>query len=206
MKRMRPYSDIYNFVMMIMTFIAAAVLVQKGFWGHLDPWVGVLRCSPCLLAYIAGRFLHGRNPIISLITGILLSLALSAVSVMLVWKADIYAIIGSVLVAPGTFLMFMAPFAHGSAIMGSARFITGIAIFLVAIIAGGANNEIYRPTLNTMAILYLVAGLYIQPREPPRRGKFNLPSSGKVNIPGHEKEQHPDAHRTDRDRPDRGEF
>jgi hypothetical protein len=184
MKRMRPYSDIYNFVMMIMTFIAAAVLVQKGFWGHLDPWVGVLRCSPCLLAYIAGRFLHGRNPIISLIAGILLSLALSAVSVMLVWKADIYAIIGSVLVAPGTFLMFMAPFAHGSAIMGSARFITGIAIFLVAIIAGGANNEIYRPTLNTMAILYLVAGLYTFNRENLRdAAKFNLPSSGKGKYP-----------------------
>ncbi|NLM61407.1 MAG: hypothetical protein GX193_04955, partial [Clostridiales bacterium] len=94
MKRIRLYSEIYNFIMMLMIFVASAVLIQKGFWGHIGPWTGVLYCSPCVAAYIAGRLLHGRNPVLSILSGILLSFALSAIPIMLVWEANIYAIIG----------------------------------------------------------------------------------------------------------------
>jgi len=184
MKRIRLYSEIYNFIMMLMIFVASAVLIQKGFWGHIEPWTGVLYCSPCVAAYIAGRLLHGRNPVLSILSGILLSFALSAIPIMLVWEANIYAIIGFVLVIPGTFAMFMLPLAHGSAIMGAGRFITGLVIFLIAIITGGAYSDLYKPTLNTLAVLFLVAGLYTFNRENLRdAAKFNLPSSRRCKYP-----------------------
>lgn len=184
MMRKRLYSDIYNFVMMLMIFVASAVLIQKGFWGHLDPWIGVLYCSPCLISYIAGRLLHRKKPIISILAGILLTFALSAVPMMLVLEVNIYAIVGLILIVPGTFSMFMMPFVYGSSIMGSARFITGVVIFLVSIIVGGAYSQSYKPTLNTLAVLYLVAGLFTFNRENLRdAAKFSQKSSGKQKYP-----------------------
>jgi hypothetical protein len=57
----RLNNEIYNAVMTFFIFIAAAILIQKLLLVNLAPWVGVLSCLPCFLAYFAGRAMYRKS-------------------------------------------------------------------------------------------------------------------------------------------------
>lgn len=185
MTRNRLFNELYAFLMTLMVFVAATLLIQKGLWIHLSPWIGLIYCSPCLLvAYPVGRILHGRRPILSLIAGILLSVAVSMIPIKLIWEPNIFIVIGSLLIIPGTFMVFLIPFVNGAFIAGPSRFIVGLIIQLAAVITGGENSEIYKPALNIIAIMYLVFGIFTINRENLRDAtKYGTTSTGKRAYP-----------------------
>jgi len=179
----RLYNEVYNMIMTLFIFLAAAILMQKLLLPHLPAWSGVLYCSPCFLVYFIGRALHSKKPVLVIPVGIVASLALSAIPIYFAYELSLLPIIAFVLMPVLTFTLFSMPYITGSNTIGSGRFVSGLIIFVLCIIFGGAHADSYKSYLNTSAIIFLVAGLFTFNRENLKDASKQDPRVSKGRFP-----------------------
>lgn len=161
----RLYSEVYNMLMTLFIFMAAAVLIQKLLLVSTDPWMGVLYLSPCFLAYFLGRFLHGRKLLIALPVGLIVLAALALIPIKLTWEISIFSVIAYVAIPILTFILYNMPYISGRKLIGAKRFVGGLLLYMGCLLFKGSHYESYTSFVNIAMLIFLVFGLFAFNRE-----------------------------------------
>lgn len=161
------FFEIFNATMMAAAAYGMIMLIEMMFApAHMRPWGGALRLLPCVLAYPAGRILHSAKPKTAISIGLGLSAALAAIPLVMFFRVDLAWILLILILPTVTFGLFVVPFVNGSNLLHAPQFILGVGVFLIDVLVMRLKDISYcAASINTIAVIFLCAGLFLFNRE-----------------------------------------